>query len=154
MKLKGPVSKFTCSNTVTASRALVKSHKVLQKDSFEAVLEKSWSEKFYKKFIQKKLLLKSFFQLPHNLQLHWKKTYRSYFLMTFEKIFQNAVLCQSTGKATEGTEVFVRIYFRKKLIWIISQNSFKRSYCRLLFYLGGSLQLYLKKDCIIVFSIY
>ena len=36
--------------------------------------------------------------------------------MTFEKIFQNAVLCQSTGKATEGTEVFVQIYFRKKLI--------------------------------------
>ena len=33
--------------------------------------------------------------------------------MTFEKIFQNAVLCQSTGKATEGTEVFVQ----KKLWW-------------------------------------
>ena len=33
--------------------------------------------------------------------------------MTFEKIFQNAVLCQSTGKATEGTEVFVRIFLEK-----------------------------------------
>ena len=26
--------------------------------------------------------------------------------MTFEKIFQNTVLCQSTGKGTERTEVF------------------------------------------------
>ena len=30
--------------------------------------------------------------------------------MIFEKIFQNTVLCQNTGKATEGTEVFVRIF--------------------------------------------
>ena len=35
--------------------------------------------------------------------------------MTFEKIFQNTVLCQNTGKATQGTEVFARICFSKKL---------------------------------------
>ena len=39
--------------------------------------------------------MKSFLQLRKNLQLHSKKEpYQSYFLITFEKIFQNTVLCQ------------------------------------------------------------
>ena len=69
-------SKFTCTNTVSCSRVLVKSHnlKVFQKDLLEAVFEKSWSEKFHKKFTQNKLLLKFFLQLPHNPQLHVKRT--------------------------------------------------------------------------------
>ena len=48
MKPTGQVSKFTCTNTVTSSRTLLKSHKVFQKDSPKAVLQKSWSEKFTK----------------------------------------------------------------------------------------------------------
>ena len=36
--------------------------------------------------------------------------------MTLEKVLQNTVLCQNTGKATERTEVFVRICFSKKRI--------------------------------------
>ena len=64
----------------------------------------------------KETIMKSFLQLPHNLQLHRKKTHHSYFLMTFEKIFQKTVLCQNPGKGTEGTETFVRICFSKKLI--------------------------------------
>ena len=53
MKPKGQVSKFTCTNTVTSSRTQVKSHKVFQKDSPEVVSEKSWFEKFHKKFTQR-----------------------------------------------------------------------------------------------------
>ena len=62
--------------------------------------------------------------------------------MTLEKIFQNTVLCQNTDKATEGTEVFVRIRFTKKLIRRISQNSSKKNYDGVLYLLSGSLQLY------------
>ena len=75
-------------------------------------------------------IMKFFFQLPHNLELHCK---RSYFPVTFEKNFQNTLLCQKTGKATEGTEVFVRICFTKKLIWRISQNSSRRNFDGILF---------------------
>ena len=35
-----------------------------------------------------------------------KEPHGSYFPITFEKNFQNTVLCQNTGKGTEGTEVF------------------------------------------------
>ena len=61
MKPKGQVSKFTCTNTVTSSRTLVKSHKVFQKDPPKAVLEKNWSGKFHEKFTQNRLLWSSFF---------------------------------------------------------------------------------------------
>ena len=87
MRPKGSVSKFTCTNTVASLRALVKSNEVFQKDSPQAVLEKRWSEKFYKKFTQKELLLKSFLQLPHNLQLHWKRTAPQLFSYDFWKDF-------------------------------------------------------------------
>ena len=43
-----PKGKFTCRNTVTSSRTLVKSHKGIQKCLPEAILEKSCSEKFTK----------------------------------------------------------------------------------------------------------
>ena len=92
---------------------------------------------------------KSFLQLPHNLELHWK---RSYFPMLFEKIFQNTVLCQKTGKATEGTEAFVRICLTKMLIWRISQNSSRRNFDGVLFSLSSSLQLFLKRTPSQLFS--
>ena len=72
--------------------------------------------------------MKSFLKFHHNLQFHWRRAPSQLFSNTFEKIFQNTVLCQKTGKATEGTEVFVRICFSKKLIWRISPNSSKRNY--------------------------
>ena len=56
--------------------------------------------------------MKAFLQLPLQLPLK-KESHQSYFPMTFEKIFQNTVLCQDTGKGTERTEVFARICFRK-----------------------------------------
>ena len=114
-------------------RTLVKSHKVFQKDSPKAVLEKSWSEKFHKKFTQKRLLWSPFFSYLTTCNFTEKEPHHSYFPMTFEKIFQNTVLCQNTGKATEGTEVFDRICFSKKLIWRISQNSPKRNYDGVIF---------------------
>ena len=104
IKAKGPVSKFTCTNTVTSSRALVKSHKVLQKDSSEAVLEKSWSENFYKKWPKRNYYWSPFFSYLTSCIFTEKEPHHSYFPLTFEKIFQNTVFCQSTGKATEGTE--------------------------------------------------
>ena len=48
IKSKGQVPKFTCRNTVTSSRTLVKSHKGLQRDSPKAVLEKSCHKNFPK----------------------------------------------------------------------------------------------------------
>ena len=74
------------------------------------------------KFHTKETSMKSFLQLRLTLQLHWKRTHQSYFPVTFKKIFQNTVLCQKTCKGSEGTEVFARICFRKKLVWNISQN--------------------------------
>ena len=142
IKPKGQVSKITCTNTVTSSRTLVKSHKVFQKDSPEAVLEKSWSEKFHKKFTQKKLLWIPFFSYLTTYNYTEKEPHHSYFPMNFEKVFQNTFLCQNIGEATEGTEVFIRICFSKQLIWRISQNSSKRNYDVVLFKLSGSLQLY------------
>ena len=115
MKPIGQVSKSTCTNTPTYSRTPVKSQKVFQKDSPKAVLEKSWSEKFHKKFTQKRLLWSPFLSYLTTCSFTEKEPHPSYFPMTFEKIFQNTVLCQNTGKATQGTEVFVRICFSKKL---------------------------------------
>ena len=85
----------------------------------KGVLEKSWSETFRKKFTQKKLLWSPLFSYLTTCNFTEKEPHHSYFPMIFEKIFQNTVLCQNTGKATEGTEVFVRICFSKKLIWRI-----------------------------------
>ena len=128
MKPKGQESKSTCTNTVTSSRTLVKSHEVFQKGSPKAVLEKSWSEKFHIKLTQKRLLWSPFWSYITTCNFIEKEPHHSYFPMTFEKIFQNTVLCQNTGKATEGSEVFVRMCFSKKLIWRISPNSSKRNY--------------------------
>ena len=74
MKPKEQVSKFTGTNTVTSSRTLVKSHKVFQNDSPEAVLEKSWFENNSQRIYPEETIMNSFLQLPHNLQLHWKRT--------------------------------------------------------------------------------
>ena len=127
MKPKEQVSKFTCTNTVTSSRTLVKSHKVFQKDSHEADL------KNFTKIHKKKLLWIPFFSYLTTYNFTEKEPHHSYCPMNFEKVFQNALLCQNTGKATEGTEVFVRTCFSKKLIWRISQNPSKRNYDGVLF---------------------
>ena len=68
-------SKFICTVTLTSSRALVRSpSRALVKSPVEwFVSEKSWSEKSHRKITQNKLLLKTFLQLDHNLQNHWKK---------------------------------------------------------------------------------
>ena len=72
--------------------------------------------------------------------------------MTFEKIFQNTVYCQNTGKATEGAEVFDRICFSKKLISRISKNSSKRNYDGV-FLVKRQPATLLKKDSItVIFS--
>ena len=89
------------TNTVTSSRTLLKSHKVFQKDSSEAVLEKSYSEKFHKEFTQKKLLWSPFFSYLITCNFTENQPHHSYFPMTFEKTFQNTVLCQNTSNATE-----------------------------------------------------
>ena len=112
MKPKGQVSKFTCTNTVTSSRTQVKSHKVFQKDSPEVVSEKSWFEKFHKKFTQRNYheFLSS---VTSQLTTSLKKNPITVIFWWILKVFQNAFLCYNTGKATEGTEVFVRICFSK-----------------------------------------
>ena len=97
MKPKWQVSKFACRNPVTSSRPLVKSHKGLQRDSREAVLEKSWSENFHKKFIQKKLW-SPFFSYITSYNFTEKEPHHSYFPMTFEKISQNIVCVRTLVK--------------------------------------------------------
>ena len=122
------VSKFTCTNTVTSSRTLVKSHEVFQK-----VRQSYFRKKLIWKISQKirsKETSSPFFSYILTCK---KQPHHSYFPMTFEKIFRNTVFCQNTGKATEGFEVFIRICFSKKLISIISQNSSKRNYDKVLF---------------------
>ena len=57
MKSKGPESKFLWTNTVTSSRALVKSHKVLQKDSPEAFLEKKLIWEIPRKILRKETII-------------------------------------------------------------------------------------------------
>ena len=87
-------SKFTCKNTGT-SRTLVKSHKNLQNDSTEAVIEKSWSEKFHKKITQKKLLWSPFFSYLTTCNFTEKEPHHSYFPMIFERFFR-ILLCGRT----------------------------------------------------------
>ena len=83
---------------LTSSRPLVKSHKGLQRDSPEAVLEKSWSENFHKKFILKKLLWSPFFSYITSYNFTEKEPHHSYFPMTFEKISQNIVCVRTLVK--------------------------------------------------------
>ena len=116
MNPKGSLSKFTCTNTVTSSRALSWFRKKL-----------IW--KISPKIHLKETIIEVLFSVTSQPATSLKTNpITVFFLMTFEKIFQNIVLCQNTGKTTQGTEVFVRICFRKKLIWRISQTSPKRNY--------------------------
>ena len=78
---------------MTSSRAPVKSQKVLQKDLLEAVLEKSWSEKFYKNIYPKENIIKvlsSVISQPAkvsgSLQLYWKRTPSQFFSYVTEAI--------------------------------------------------------------------
>ena len=138
------MSKFTWRNIVSSSGTLVKSHKGLEgTGSFaQSCFRKKLIWKISQKIHAKETIMKAFLELPQNLQLHWKKEpHQSYFPMTFEKIFQNTVLYQDTGKRTEKTEVFARICFRKKP-W--------RNCDEVLFQL--SLQLYLKRTPSQLFS--
>ena len=50
--------------------------------------------------------MKFFLQLPQKPAISRKKNQDSYFPITFEKVFQNTVLPQNTGKGTERSEAF------------------------------------------------
>ena len=115
----GQVSNFTLRNTVPSSRTLVKCHKDLKgTEGFaRSCFRKKLIWKVSQKITTKETIMKSFFQLRHNLQRHWKRTQSQLFSDDFWKDFQNTVLYQNTGKGTEGTEKFARVYFRKKVIW-------------------------------------
>ena len=116
MKPKGQVSKSTCTNTVTSARTLVKSHKVFQKDSPEDLLEKNWSEKFHKKFTQKRLLWSPFFSYLTTCNFTEREPHHIYFPMTFEKIFQNTVYVRTLVKKQKELK-YLSACFSKKLIW-------------------------------------
>ena len=65
----------------------------------------------------KETVMKSFFQLGHNLQLYWKRTPSQLFSDDFRNTFHNTVLCQNASKSSEGlkgTEAFARSYSIKK----------------------------------------
>ena len=98
MKPKEQVSKFTGTNTVTSSRTLVKFHKVFQNDSPEAVLEKSWFENNSQKIYPEETIMNSFLQLPHNLQLHWKRTPSQFFSDEFWKGFSECYFMSALAK--------------------------------------------------------
>ena len=74
--------------------------------------------------------------------------------MTFENIFQSIVLCQSSGKGTEETEVFALIYFRIKLMWRMPQNSSERKCDEDFFLVKWHPATLLKKDSITVIFLY
>ena len=120
---------FAWRNTVTSSRTLVKPHKGLKwTEGFaRSCFRKKQIWKIPQKIHPKETIMKSFLQLPHNLQLHWKRTPWQLFSNDFWKKFLEYCFVSDTGNGTEETEVFARICFRKKLIWKISQNSTKRN---------------------------
>ena len=101
------VSKFTCRNNVTSSRTLLKSHKGLEKaERFgRSCFRKQLIWKLSKKFSRQKLFWSPTFSCLKTCNFT-KKNHDSYFPITFEKVFQNTVLRQSTGKRTERTEAF------------------------------------------------
>ena len=88
MKPKGQESKSTCTNTVTSSRTLVKSHKVFQRGSPKAVLEKSWSEKFHKKLTQKRLLWSPFWSSITTCNFIEEEPHHSYFPILLRRFFR------------------------------------------------------------------
>ena len=129
------MSKFTRKNTFISSRKLVKSLKRLRRTERFAwnCFTKKLIWKISQKFTQKKLFWSPVFSYLKTCNSTKKEPHESYFPMTFEKIFQNSVLCQNTGKETEGTEVFAQIRFSKKPNWKISQNSSERNCGEVLF---------------------
>ena len=138
---KEQVSKFTCRNNVTSSRTLLKSHKGLEgSERFaRSCFRKKLIWKISTKVLPKETVMKFFLQLPQKPVISRKKNQDSYFPITFEKVFQNTVLCQNTGKGTERTEAFdfrsenFRKSIRKKLypFLVTWQPSFieKELYC-------------------------
>ena len=88
MKPNGLVSKFICTNTVTSSKALLKSHKVFRMDSPKAVLEKSWSEKFHKKLTQKRLLWSPFWSSITTCNFIKEEPHHSYFPILLRRFFR------------------------------------------------------------------
>ena len=126
----GQVPKFTRGNAVTSSRTLVKQPQgLIARDGFAlSCLNKKEADLWnFAKNLPKRNYYAVLSSVTSQPETSLKKTHQGYFLMTFENIFQNTVLCQNTGKRTEVTEVFARKCFRKKLIWEISQNSSKRN---------------------------
>ena len=125
------MSKLIGRNSVTYLRTLVKSHKGLKvTEGFAQIcFRKRLMWKISQKIHPKETIMKSFLKVPHNLQLHWKRTLWQLFSDDFWKKIQNTVLCQNTDKRTER----------------ISQNSLERNYNEVLFYLSGSLKLFWKR---------
>ena len=67
----------------------------------------------------KETVMKSFFQLSHNLQLYWKRNPSQLFSDEIRKTFHNIVLYQNAGEsheAVKGTEAFARKCSRKKQV--------------------------------------
>ena len=83
---------------VTSSRTLVKSHKVFQKHSPQAVLEKSWSETFHIKITQKRLSWSPFLSYLTTCNFTEKEPHHSYFPMAFGKIFHVRTLVKQQTK--------------------------------------------------------
>ena len=74
--------------------------------------------KNFTKIHPKETIMKSILQLPQNLQFTKKEPHDRYFSMAFEKIFQNTVLCQNTGKGAEKsrTENFHKVHPKETVI--------------------------------------
>ena len=81
--------KFTWINTVTSFRTQVKSHKDLK--GAVVFTRRCFTIKLIWKILQnihsKETVMKSFFQLSHNLQLYWKRTSSQLFSDDFRNTF-------------------------------------------------------------------
>ena len=126
----GQVSNFTLRNTVPSSRTLVKCHKDLKgTEGFaRSCFRKKLIWKVSQKITTKETIMKSFFQLRHNLQRHWKRTQSQLFSDDFWKDFQNTVLYRNIGKGTEGTENSPEYILEKR--WSESFTKFIRKKLR------------------------
>ena len=124
------MSRFTWRNTVTSYRTLVKPHKAL--DATERFTRSCFREKLIWKVSQKTHLKETIWSLSFSFlktcNFTKKEPHGSYFPVTFEKAFQNTVLC--TGKALakeqKETEVFISDLksftkvIREKVWWSLS----------------------------------
>ena len=94
--MQGQPSKFTWINTMTSFRTQVKSHKGLK--GAVVFTWRCFTIKLIWKISQnihsKETVMKSFFQLSHNLQLYWKRTPSQLFSDEICKILFNTAICK------------------------------------------------------------